>query len=266
VNYSEYLNFAKKLAKQSGRTMLEYFKIGLDHSLKADGSHLSMVDEKINSSVISAIRQKYSEHSILAEEGSFTVEGSQMTWVCDPIDGTFHFVSGVPTFTFMLALLKDGDPVLAVIYDPSTDRMYHAVKKSGAFMNDQPIHVNDKFDLSTGRSAFPGFSADLLDVAHLHLDAITSGVKTFAFGCVSYEGLLVATGQTAANIFPLDTPWDGAALKLIVEEAGGRVTNLRGEDQRYDRPTYGLVVSNGRVHDELVRLIHPHLRPEVSSA
>jgi fructose-1,6-bisphosphatase/inositol monophosphatase family enzyme len=75
---------------------------------------------------------------------------------------------------------------------------------------------------------------------------------------------LVATGQTVANIFPLDTPWDGAALKLIVEEAGGRVTNLKGKDQRYDQSTLGLVVSNGRVHDELIHLIQPHLRQKTS--
>jgi fructose-1,6-bisphosphatase/inositol monophosphatase family enzyme len=100
----------------------------------------------------------------------------------------------------------------------------------------------------------------LLAIADLLHDSLADGVRAYSVCCATYEAALVARGKTAGIIFPGNSPWDIAAVKIIVEEAGGKVTDLTGNEQRYDQPIHGAVVSNGVIHDRLVALASAHLR------
>jgi len=99
----------------------------------------------------------------------------------------------------------------------------------------------------------------MTDTAGMVKDAIQEGLRSFSLCCITYEAMLVASGQVAGAVFPGKTPWDIAAVKVIVEEAGGRVTDLYGREQRYNQPITGAIVSNGVMHAQLVELVGKHI-------
>jgi fructose-1,6-bisphosphatase/inositol monophosphatase family enzyme len=254
----EYLIFAKQLAERAGTIMLDHFKFGVEHETKADATPVTLADTQINTMVIDAVTAKYPEHSVMGEEESSDTSGTEYIWVCDPIDGTIPFTLGIPTSMFSLALVHNGVPMVGVLYDPYSKRMFEAVKGQGAFLNGEKIQVNTETP-PQGYVALPAMQYGLTNTAGLVGDAIQSGIRALSLCCATYEAMLVAGGQIVASVFPGKTPWDIAAVKVIVEEAGGMVTDLHGNDQRYDQPINGAVVSNGVVHSQFVELVEKHL-------
>jgi len=256
---NEYLEFAKSLAKEAGDIMLRYFRaddIGVE--LKDDKTLVTIADTKINNMVIDAVKAKFPDHSVHGEEGSFAVEHSELTWVCDPIDGTLPFAKGLPISTFSLGLVgADGDAYIGVAYDPYQDRMYEAAKGHGSLLNGRKIMVSKKTELEGAfldnelwRNEKEGVSFTDPRGAFADLDVIvTSQCSAVITGC------LVAEGLYDAMIFGQSKPEDIAALKVIVEEAGGKVTSLAGNVQRYDQKIYGAIVSNGLIHDDIIKVI-----------
>ena len=254
-----YLAFAQNLARQSGAIMRQHFTVGVAADTKADGSPVTIADTEINQLVITTINSTYPTHGVIGEEASSPKE-SDYQWVCDPIDGTTPYTFGLPISLFSLALVKDGEPIIGVMYDPYQDRMYHAIKGGGAFLNSQSIHVNNDPTAAGNYIALPGSNEAQLNTAGFISDAIEQKIKVFRLVCLTAESALVATGQIVACMYSHTSPWDAAAAKVIVEEAGGKVTDLQGEDQRYDQPIKGAIISNGLVHDQLVELARPYTR------
>lgn len=249
------LKFAGDLAHEAGTIILDYFEAS-DKSvqIKQDESPVTAADKLINQLVIDRVTAAFPEHGILAEEGSEHEDRKQL-WVCDPIDGTNSFIQRIPTALFSLAYVVDGVPEVAVIFDPFQDKLFTAVKGMGAFGNGKPIHVSDHAGLDKAAIGMTSRYQDIKKCQALFDSMLEKGVKhVFVPGC-AFKGSLVATGHNDALIFPGRSAHDTAALKLIVEEAGGKVTDLRGKEQRYDRPTCGALITNGYLHDELVKLL-----------
>ncbi len=248
---SKELDFATSLARQAGVMMKMNFVGGMAKEWKEDTTPLTVTDTAINELVLKAAQEEYPTYSFIGEEGSREIE-SEYAWVCDPIDGTVPFSFGYPTFAFSLALTKNGESILGVIYDPIMDRMLTAVKGEGAFMGGKRIAVSE--DATLSRQVLIGMNSSR-DLQKLR-SALSNGdcrLPTL-YSCV-YGGMLVALGEFGAAIYPYDKAWDAAAVKIIVEEAGGKVTSISGDEQRYDRTINGFVASNGLIHDELVRLL-----------
>ncbi len=239
--------------------MRRHLQIGIAAESKEDGSPVTIADTEIDNLVVEAVKSTYPDHAILSEEGDISPAPAEYTWVCDPLDGTQPYTFGVPVSMFSLALVKDGIPMLGVMYDPYEKRMYHAIKGEGAYLNGKKLAVSEQTALAGNHVALPGSTEALLDSGGLLNEAIQSNIKTFTFVCVTAEAALVASGQIVANVYGHNSPWDIAAIKVIVEEAGGKVTNLSGDEQRYDQPVKGAIISNGRVHDELVELVKGYL-------
>lgn len=249
------LEFAIDLAKQAGEIMKQNFSIGMKKDWKADNTPLTVTDTTINTLVLNAVQNVYPLHSFLGEEGSRIIE-SEYTWVCDPVDGTMPFSYGYPTFVFSLALTKNGESVLGVIYDPICNRLLHAEQGQGAFLNGEKISVSKESEITT--KSFISVNGDSQFLS-LRNQLVISGCRVpNLYSCV-YSGMLVATGEFLAEIFVHKNPWDGASVKIIVEEAGGKVTSLLGDEQRYDRPISGFVASNGLIHQKLIDMIKPLL-------
>jgi fructose-1,6-bisphosphatase/inositol monophosphatase family enzyme len=165
------------------------------------------------------------------------------------------FTRGVPVAVFSIALVIDGEPILGVIYDPFTDRLYEAVKGGGAFCNNQPIHVNqDALNTKTSGIDF-GYSPTMPFNLTRAIYELNQTNRVFAIGSFAHGGLLVAYGATVASVTSGSRPYDVAAVKVIVEEAGGKVTDIYGNEQRYDTDINGTIISNGVVHDEIVKII-----------
>jgi fructose-1,6-bisphosphatase/inositol monophosphatase family enzyme len=260
---NEHLEFAKRLARDAGAVMLEYFnQCDISH-YKADNTIVTTADTKINQMVIDRVRQAYPDHGVYGEEDSFGRDRKEL-WACDPIDGTAMFARGVPTAVFSLAFVVDGEPQVGVVYNPFVDQLFFAAKENGAYMNDKKIFVNS---MSLGNQrAFFGFDTSrtaLFDVIKVADIIHQSGVRSVCLGSVAYDAVLVAAGCYNTTIFPgykKGKNVDIAAAKIIVEEAGGRVTDIYGNDQRYDRDIKGAIVSNGIVHDEIIEIIREGLK------
>ena len=183
--------------------------------------------------------------------------GANYKWVCDPVDGTAMYARHIPVAVFSLALVIDGKPHIGVVYDPFTDSLYTAIKDKGSFKNGVKLQVND-FALEDMRSV-SNFDA-WPEAPHNLIEAIKElGKKTYfvSIGSVIRACMCVANGEFNVSIFPgtKHKNCDIAAVKVIVEEAGGKVTDIFGNEQRYDRDINGAVISNGKIHDEVINVL-----------
>lgn len=254
TDYDGLLVFASELAREAGVIMRQYFHDTDQRiSLKADLTPVTVADTLVNEMVIQRVRETYPSHGVLGEEASSHSDRREL-WVCDPIDGTDGFTIGLPTAVFSLAYVVDGVPQLAVIFDPFQDRLYSAVKGRGATCNGRPLHVSQR-SMKASIIAVGGSFSDVERNAELYKAAISRGATFRMFSGLVFKGGLIAEGKIDGVLFAYGGAHDIAAVKLIVEEAGGKVTDVYGEEQRYDRPISGAIVSNGLIHDELVRLV-----------
>jgi len=250
----ESLLFAKQVANRAGQVMLQYFDTQMEQKIKEDEQLVTIADEKINQLVINEVAKEYPNHSVFGEEATVKKD-SEFTWVCDPIDGTIPFSRGIPLSVFSLALVRDGEPIVGVAYDPFTKRLYSAAKNTGAYLNEKPIRVsNNKLRRHSIVNVewWPDAEFDVQKPMHqLSLDTNTYLVN---LSCVINACCLVANGKYEASIYTgsLGKNVDMAAVKIIVEEAGGKVTDLFGNNQRYDQDIKGAIVSNKIVHRTII--------------
>jgi len=251
----DYKSFAEDLAYQAGAIMRKNFSLGMKKTLKkTDGSPVTVSDTAINKIVIQAVAKEFPTHSVMGEEESYKKE-SEYVWLCDPIDGTIPFSSGIPISTFSLALVQNGAPVLGLIYDPFMDRLFVGEKGKGAFVNNKKILVSQN-SLIKGQVLYVGWwQYSLYNFLSVRKELNSKGCKIMDFCSFAYAGALLAAGEFSAVIFGDRFPWDGAAVKVIVEEAGGKCTDLAGKEQRYDREINGFIASNGNVHKELLAIV-----------
>lgn len=254
-NTNNYLAFAVKLAREAGEIMRHYFELN-DKQVrsKANNTLVTEADQKINQLLIDQVVEHFPTHGVLGEEKTWHAERNQL-WVCDPIDGTASFILGIPTAMFSLAYVVDGKPIVAVMYEPLLNKLYTAEQGQGALLNGQAIKVSTQSDV---QGSTIGLVGSLQQLWHRHGFLRTLEGQGASLNNVPgnvFKASLVAQGRLDAQIFPGRGAHDIAAEKLIIEEAGGRVTSLEGEDQLYNQPIRGAVVSNGLIHDQLVEYV-----------
>ena len=251
------LEFAKDLALEAGKIMKANFTLNMEKQWKEDASPLTVADTTINRLVIDKVRAEYPDHNVKGEEESALGNESSYLWVCDPVDGTIAFSHGLPISTFSLALVQDGISQLGVVYDPFMDRMFSAEKGKGSFLNNEAIKVSELGITSLNKSAMAieNFARAKYDLIETERFLTEKNVKLMKLCSIVYPTVLVANGEFIGTIFPHDTAHDAAAIKIIVEEAGGKVTDLFGNDQRYDQPIKGFIASNSKIHEELVKIV-----------
>ncbi len=251
----DYVIFATDLARKAGTIITENLSLGMKKELKKkDNSPFTASDVFINNMVIEEIAREYPEHSVIGEEKS-NERDSDYVWVCDPIDGTIPFSSGIPISSFSLALTKNGIPIIGVIYDPFMDRLFVAEKGRGACLNNEKIFITQENTLKNQPVYMGWWKHSLYDLSLLRGNLSKRGIKIMDFCSFAYAGALVAAGEFSGIIFGDRYPWDVAAMKVIIEEAGGKCTDFTGENQRYDEETNGFVAGNVSVHSELLNLV-----------
>ena len=256
----EYLEFAIEIAKKAGEIMIKYFTEDNGANYKYDQTIVTKADTEINKYLINKVKEKYPTHSVDGEEEKFGK--SDYVWVCDPVDGTAMYARHIPTAVFSLALVIKGEPVVGVVYDVFTNSLYSAIKGEGAYKNNIPINVNN-IELDDKRSVaqfdmWPTSEYNIYDVIK------QLGEKTYfvSIGSIIRAGMCVANGDFTLAVFPgtKNKNCDIAAIKVIVEEAGGKVTDLFGNEQKYDRDINGAIISNKKVHQYVVETINKNLQ------
>jgi len=255
----EYLEFTKKLAKEAEEIALKYFSFEVENSWKEDYTPLTIADTEINDLVIKRINETYPGHSIYGEEKSYKKEGSQYIWVCDPIDGTMAFSVGLPMFVFSIALVdqSNGQPILGLINDPVMKNMYWAYKGGGAYRNGKEIFVLKDSNFENTTYSLTGASGKDIGFSNLTFHKLMGEKKSrvMKFPSFIYGAIQVANGKFIGGAFYGKNGHDVAALKIITEEAGGKVTDFNGEERRYDQDGLGCAVSNGVLHNEILECI-----------
>ena len=256
----KYLEFAKEIAYYAKKIMLKYFENDNGSTYKQDETIVTLADTEINEYLIKRVKEEFPTHSVDGEEDKFG--NSNYTWVCDPVDGTAMYAKHIPVATFSLALVVNGNPLIGVVLDPFTDNIYTAIKGKGAYKNNTKIKVNNiKLEDKKSISHYDMWPKSSYNI----YDAIKElGQKTYfvSIGSIVRACMCVASGEFTLAIFPGTTHknCDVAAAKIIVEEAGGKVTDLFGKDQRYDNDINGAVISNNLVHQEVISLLKKNLK------
>jgi len=206
--------------------------------------------------IISSLQKEFPEHAILAEESGSGTKVSEYQWVIDPLDGTTNFAHGIPIFSVTMSLMKDNSPIVGVVYDPLRDEMFSAELGHGATLNNDAIHVSSQVDL--GHAVIStGFPYDLRTnpqnnlAQFVHFQLRTQAVRHLASAAL--DCAWTAMGRLDGYWEFGTKPWDVGAGALIVQEAGGRVTSVAGDDDFIVDET--IVVSNSLLHGQMLRVL-----------
>ena len=251
------------IALLAGGIMKTYFThFGMERVVKTDTTPVTKADTEINELVIRHLRKLSAEIDIVGEEASNRTP-SPWQAMCDPVDGTFPYTWGMPVSTFMLGLMYEQRPMMGIIYDPFTDRMYYAERGKGAWMNSTPLKVSKAASREdrpiVGYVSWPNEPPkspcpyNILKVCQFLEER---GVTLVNFCSIGYIEAAVATGEFAGTIFPGRKHHDTAPGHIIVEEAGGKVTDVFGRELHYSNNQIdGHIMSNGRLHDLMVEAV-----------
>ena len=257
----EYLEFAKGIALYAGKLMIDYYNDDTRLSYKDDKTVVTIVDKKINKYLIKQVKKRYKTHSVNGEEENYNNK-REYIWVCDPLDGTGMYVNHIPVFVFSLALVHNGEPIVGVVYNVNENKMYHAIKGKGAYCNDTKIHVNNKKLGKLGyRTNIEIFENNIIDEILL-IKELKYQSKISSIGSVARSCMAIASGDFSCDIFPGTNHGncDIAASYLIVTEAGGKVTDLYGNNQRYDSDIKGAIITNSISYNQILDIVKKYLK------
>ena len=222
-------------------------------SSKGRGNVVTDVDLEAERRIFDLLSAEFPSMGLLGEESSGELRASGYTWVVDPLDGTRNYASGIPVFSVVVALARDGEVVAGVNYDPVRGEMFHAERGRGAFLNDRPIRVSEKAALD---DCILGMDMSYNNEgARNGLEVILSlwpGMQTArVMGSAALGLSYAAAGRYDLYFHHQLEPWDVAAGLLLIEEAGGVVTDRAG--RRAALYSDGLVASSAALHAEFMR-------------
>ncbi len=211
-------------------------------------------DHASEKAIIAVIRERFPDHYLLTEESGEHITGSDIKWIIDPIDGTVNFAHGLPLCCVSIGVEKAGKMILGAVFNPNMNEFFFAEKDGGAFLNDRPIRVSEKDDVSSS-CLVTGFPYTYLDTPNGPLECfdrfIRRGVPVRRLGSAAIDLCWVACGRFDGFYEHKLQPWDSAAGFLVVEEAGGKVTDFSGAYYSPYQPH--LLASNGHIHDEMLQ-------------
>ncbi len=227
---------------------------------------LTETDLAIGKLIIQKIQELYPGYNIIDEEAGVIAKQSRYTWVVDPIDGTSNFANGLPTYGVMIGLLDREQPIAGGIALPAFNQIYVAEKGSGAFCNGQPIHVTDEKSLMSSLVAYgidghqeaPDKTLDEVAV----LAKIILNIRNLRSTNSAYDMVHVADGKYGAFLNQTSKIWDNVAIQIIIEEAGGVVTDFLGQPMDFSKPltktwkNYTICAAAPELHKQLQMIIH----------
>ncbi len=246
-----------RIAREAGNLIKEDF--GKHHLIEYKTNVSNIVtdtDKKAEKLITEFIGKEFPGHNILAEEGSRKDGSSDYLWVIDPVDGTTNFAHGLPIFSVSIGVMKNDEIIAGVVFDIMRDVMYSAEKGSGSFGNERKLQVSKNEDLRKSLlvTGFPYNVAENPDnvyekfVAFLKSSRAVRRLGSAAIDCCYVaEGVFDGFWEVSLN------PWDICAGKLIIEEAGGKVTNFKGEKVSVFSKQF--LASNGFVHEKMMKIL-----------
>jgi myo-inositol-1(or 4)-monophosphatase len=259
------LNIAIEIAREAGSLLLQHFRQPLEITYKRRSDLVTEADRRSETLIVERLRSHFPDHAIVAEEGGGQKTGSDYCWYVDPLDGTTNFAHGFPVFSVSLGLACRGEVVAGVVYDPTRDELFTAERGAGAFLNGRRLRVSHNEDLAECLVAtgFPPFATnhDMNVEFYFRFTQLTHGIRRA--GSAALDLCSVAAGRFDGFWELKLNPWDKAAGSLLVTEAGGRVTDVRGGN--FNLLGDDVLASNGLVHGQMLRVFSEVLERRGSS-
>jgi myo-inositol-1(or 4)-monophosphatase len=254
---------AAQIAREAGARLRGFFAQGVEMEYKGDVDLVTVADRTVEKLIRARLGEAFPEHGVYGEEGTRERMEGEFRWYVDPLDGTTNFAHGFPQFCVSLGLEQrpahlqpdqDGTLVAAVIYDPLRDELFVAERGRGAQLNGKPLRVSRTPELAEALVAtgFPSRKRHASPNIHFYQEFTLRSHGVRRAGSAALDLAYVAAGRMDAFWEFKLNPWDTAAGILLVEEAGGQVTDFAGQPFRLD--SREILASNGLIHEELVGL------------
>jgi myo-inositol-1(or 4)-monophosphatase len=246
-------------AVQAGAAQLQHYFNGEFKISNKEGMNnlVTEADHAAEKAIIDIIQKDYPDHFILSEETGEIKTDSEYKWIIDPIDGTVNFANGIPICCVSIGLEKDGEMILGAVYAPILNELYFAQKGFGASLNDKKISVTSKTELIKS-CLVTGFPYTYLNSPNGPLEVfaklVREGIPVRRLGSAAIDLCWVAAGRFDGFYEHKLNAWDSAAGYLIIEEAGGKVTDFEGNHYSPYQPH--ILATNGLIHEELRAVVN----------
>ena len=256
----QFVAVASEAAVRAGEIQKEHYGQDVKVEKKGEIDLVTEVDHACEAAILEALRARVPEHDLMTEEADIARTGSRYVWIVDPPDGTTNFAHSYPLFCASTALTVDGESVAGAVFDPIRDELFTAEKGGGAHLNGKRLQVTEE-DRLIQSLIITGFPYDLHEKL---VERLTPFIRVMGraravrrAGSAAIDLYYVAAGRADAFWEAVLQPWDMAAGRLLVEEAGGRVT-------RFDKTAVSvgpdeIVATNGQIHDELLAALRDEL-------
>jgi histidinol phosphatase-like enzyme (inositol monophosphatase family) len=232
------LEIAKELTQEAGALALDYQRRGITPETKSDLSPVTAADRACEKLIVDRLAREFPDDGVVGEEGANRESRNGRKWIIDPIDGTRDFVRGIPLWAVLIGLELDGEVVAGAAHSPRQGLLLSAVKGQGTWANGERLRVSTVSDPAQAVLAFNGFNkAGVAGMASRLLPWVQRFWAVRGLGG-SVDAMLLAQGQADVWIEPSAQPWDLAALKILVEEAGGRFASFSGQNTIYGGNAY----------------------------
>ncbi len=252
---ADYLKFAEILARGAGEILRKEFPKEQRIQFKGEINIVTDADRLSEQWLIQRIVQDFPGHDIMTEESAGVNHGSRCRWIIDPLDGTTNYAHGYPVFCVSIALEIEGDVQCGAIFNPMTNEMFTAERGNGAFLNGSPLTVSSTEDLSRSLLA-TGFPYDIRESEENNINYFLAMIKKAQAirraGSAALDLACVAAGRFDGYWELKLKPWDTAAASLVVKEAGGRISDLFGNNYKLTSPH--ILASNGKIHERMIQV------------
>ena len=257
------LDVAKKLGLGAGSILMNYYKRDVSIDWKAPGDPVTVADREASEFIVSALKREFPDHAVLCEEepDDLTRLSRSHVWMIDPMDGTREFIENRAEFAVQIGLVVNGTPVLGVVYQPTTKKLYYAAHGLGAFLESDgsvsPLHVSPE------QVASRMTIAESRSYRSARVQAIRQRLRireSILIGSVGLKIGIVCEGRAHVYVHTGHRThlWDTCGPEAILREAGGKMTGVSNTPLRYDteevRNLNGIVVTNGVIHDRVIEV------------
>jgi myo-inositol-1(or 4)-monophosphatase len=256
---NDIFDVAVEAAKAAGKFLLANFGKVSQIECKGDRNFATNLDREAEKMIIDKVKEKFPDHGIIAEESGSSGVDKDYLWIIDPLDGTHNFMRDINIFGVSIGILYKQEFVAGVIYMPQDDELYTGEKGCGAYKNGKRIYVSSNDTLKECSISFDSSIRYSPDIMLKVLGDLASKVfNVRMFGSSARALAYVAEGRLDFSVEFHDRPWDFAGGVSIIEEAGGKLVDLRGCALTYK--TIGYIASNAKVYDKVREIVLTHLQ------
>ena len=248
-----YLETAVEIAREAGALLANYFERRVAFEVKGEFDLVTEADRASEKLAVERLRSHFPSHGVVAEEGGGHDPQAEYCWYVDPLDGTTNFAHSFPAFNVTLGLARAGEVVAGVVYDPIHQELFTAERGAGAYLNNRRIHVSQiqRMNDCLGSTGFPSRKRDHNVNIHFYYQMAMASHGVRRTGSAALDLAFVACGRLDLFWEFGLKPWDVAAGTLLVTEAGGRVSDMRGAPHSVTQSDH-LLADNGAIHGEVL--------------